>query len=793
MQVTKRNGEKQEVKFDKILKRVTRISKNYKNTVDSVLVAQRVVNGLYDGVTTKELDQLAIETAYSLTTKHPDYDKLASRLAISALHKETESTFSGAMKKLYENKDALGNNRPLISDNFYAFVKKHSAVLDSTIDYSRDFLIDYFGFKTLEKSYLLKTNEFINNKPILKIVERPQHMWMRVAVGIHLDDIDAAINTYHLLSTLKGTHATPTLFNAGTKDRANLASCFLLAMKEDSIVGIYDTLKDIAVISQSAGGIGVSISNIRSKGSPIYGTNGTSNGIIPMLKVYNETTNYVDQGGGKRKGSCAAYIEPWHADIFEFLDLRKNNGKEELRARNLNLALWTNDLFFKRVKEDGIWSLMDPNICKGLQDSYGEEFDKLYCSYEDKKLFVKQIKARELWSKVVEAMIETGQPYILSKDNANIKSNQKNLGTIKSSNLCAEIIEYTSPDEIAVCNLASISLPSCIEIKGNKKVFNFSKLGEISKTFVENLNKVIDLTNYPTDEAKKSNSRHRPIGLGVQGLADVFNQLRLPWESEEALKLNEDIFETIYYNAVDTSCKLAEKYGSYDTFKGSPASEGKLQFDLWGDKPLSDRYDWEELKQRVIKNGLRNSLLLCCMPTAGTSQILGNVESIEPPTSNIYKRLTLSGEFIQINKYLVDDLISLGIWNEELRQKIIANEGSVQNIKEIPDDIKVLYKTVWEISQKTVINMAAARGKYICQSQSMNLFFAEPNTAKITSAIFYGWEKGLKTLCYYTRAKAAREAIKFTVDKQIENSLNKEVEEQLMCSLDNDECKMCSA
>lgn len=791
MQIVKRDGRTETVKLEKISKRIERHCKDLKS-VDPISIAQKVVQGLYDGVSSMELDKLAMETSYSMSVKHPEYDKLALRLAISALHKDTDSTFSSTMFRLSEVKDANGNSKPLIDAKVLKFIKKNAAVLDSAIDYNRDYNFDYFGFKTLERSYLLKING--------KIVERPQHMWMRVACGIHSDDIDAALNTYELLSTFKATHATPTLFNAGTP-KNQLSSCFLVAMKDDSIAGIYDTLKEVALISQSAGGIGVHIHNIRSKGSPIYGTGGVSNGIIPLLKNFNETAKYVDQGGGKRKGSFAIYLESTHPDIFDFLDLRKNNGKEELRARDLNLAIWASDLFFKKVEADEDWHLMDPNISKGLADVYDEtieggSYTNLYNKYVSEGKYVRVVKARDLWAAMLQAQIETGQPYITSKDAGNRKSNQKNIGVCKSSNLCAEIFEVSTPEETAVCNLSSISLPAYVEGKKGKRNYNFARLEETVKTLVENLDKIIDVEYYPVETAKRSNSNHRPTGIGIQGLADVFALMRMPWESEEAKKLNKDIAESMYYAAVRASCDLAKKKGAYNTFKGSPASEGVLQFDLWGVTP-SDRYDWAGLKKDVIKYGLRNSLLISHMPTASTSQILGNTECFEPITSNIYKRATLSGEFIQINKYLVDDLIELNLWNETLRQKIIASNGSVQGIAEIPDNLKQLYKTVWEISQRTIIDMAADRGAYTCQSQSMNLYFKDSNFAKLSSAYMYAWKKGLKTIVYYTRTTAAREAIKFTVDKEIEKQMQQTSEENLegiACSLDNPEaCEMCGS
>ena len=797
MFVVKRDGRREQVKFEKISKRIAVACKGLKN-VDPFMVAQKVIQGLYDGVTTKELDKLAFETAYSMSVKHPEYDTLATRLTISNLHKETPSTFVEVIEKLYSAVDTWGNSKSLISENVYTFVKKYGHVLDSTIDYSRDYLFDYFGFKTLERSYLLSVLEKQSDGSLVKrIVERPQHMWMRVAIGIHLDDVEAALNTYQMLSTKQATHATPTLFNSGLV-KNQLSSCFLIAMKDDSIQGIYDTLTECALISQSSGGIGVHFHNIRCKDSPIYGTGGISNGIVPMLRNFNETARYVDQGGGKRKGSFAMYLEPWHADIFDFLNLRKNTGKEELRCRDLNLALWAPDLFFKRVEEDGDWTLMDPNKCKGLSDLYGEDFETFYTKYEKDGFGQRTVKARDLWMAVVESQIETGQPYILAKDACNKKSNHKNLGTIKSSNLCAEIIEYTDAEHTSVCNLASISLPAFIEGKKYKRTFNFNKLYEVTKTLTENLNKIIDHEYYPVETAKRANLRDRPIGIGIQGLADVFALLRLTWDSEEARKLNAQIAETIYYGFLETSCELAKKHGVYDSYQNSPVSNGILQFDEWGVIP-SNLWDWSLLRKQIKKHGIRNSLGVALMPTASTSQILGNTECFEPITSNLYKRSTLSGEFIQINKYLVEDLLELGMWNENLRQKIIASNGSIQNIEEIPEQLKGLYKTVWEISQKIIINLAAERGPYICQSQSMNLYIKDPNSAKLTSAIFHAWKSGLKTLVYYMRTNAAKDAVKVTVEKEIENKINLEkpeenIEEGVACSLDNPEdCEMCGS
>ncbi len=755
MLVIKRDGRRESVKFDKITARIEKLCYGLDmKYISPVEIAMKVINGLFDGVSTIQLDNLAAEIAATLTTKHPDYAKLAARLATSNLHKVTSKSFSNTMKRLYTYVDPkTGENAPLISKETWKIVRDHAAELDEAILYDRDFSYDYFGFKTLERSYLMKIDG--------KVVERPQHMLMRVAVGIHGEDIPAAIETYNLLSEKWFTHATPTLFNAGTP-KPQLSSCFLLTMQDDSIDGIYDTLKQCAKISQSAGGIGLSIHNIRAKGSYIKGTGGTSNGIVPMLRNFDMTARYVDQGGGKRKGSFAIYLEPWHADVFDFLDLKKNHGKEEMRARDLFYAMWIPDLFMQRVENNEMWSLFCPNEAPGLGDVWGEEFERLYDKYEKEGKYRKQVKAQDLWFEILESQIETGTPYILYKDSANRKSNQKNLGTIKSSNLCTEIIEYTSKDEVAVCNLASIALPKFITEEG---VFDHQKLYEITKVITRNLNKVIDVNYYPVEEARTSNMRHRPIGLGVQGLADAFIMLRMPFDSEEARRLNEDIFETIYFGAMEASMELAKLLGPYETFKGSPVSKGIFQFDMWGVTPKSGRWNWEQLKQEVKKHGVRNSLLLAPMPTASTSQILGNNECFEPYTSNIYTRRTLSGEFIIANKHLMKDLIDLGLWTETMRQKLIATNGSVQPIPEIPQNIKDIYKTVWEISQKAIIDMSADRGAYICQSQSLNIHLKDPNFGKLTSMHFYAWKKGLKTGMYYLRSTAAADAIQFTLDK----------------------------
>ncbi|MFD2161131.1 ribonucleoside-diphosphate reductase subunit alpha [Paradesertivirga mongoliensis] len=791
MFVIKRNGRKEAVKFDKITARIEKLCYGLNPLlVDPIDVAKKVIEGLFDGVTTSELDNLAAETAASLTTKHPDYALLASRIAVSNLHKNTTKSFSDTMRKLHQYIDPkIGKAASLIADDVMEVIEANSGILDSTIIYDRDFGFDYFGFKTLEKSYLLKLDG--------EIAERPQHMFMRVAVGIHKSDIDSAIKTYNLISERWFTHATPTLFNAGTP-KPQMSSCFLLTMKDDSIDGIYDTLKQTAKISQSAGGIGISIHNVRATGSYISGTNGTSNGIVPMLRVFNDTARYVDQGGGKRKGAFAVYLEPWHADVFEFLDLRKNHGKEEMRARDLFLALWICDLFMKRVEANEDWSLFCPHEAPGLHECYGEQFEQLYIKYEQEGRARKTIKAQDLWFAILEAQVETGTPYLLYKDAANAKSNQQNLGTIKSSNLCTEILEYTSADEVAVCNLASLALPRFVI----NCIFDHSKLYEVAYQVTLNLNKIIDHNYYPVDEARNSNLRHRPIGLGVQGLADAFILLRLPFESEEAQQLNREIFETIYFAAMTASKDLAIKEGAYESFKGSPLSEGKFQFDLWNVKPASDRWDWENLRLDVINHGVRNSLLVAPMPTASTSQILGNNECFEPYTSNIYTRRVLSGEFIVVNKHLLKDLVNLGLWNSDMKNKIIAANGSIQDIPEIPHNIKALYKTVWEIKMRTIIDMAADRGAYICQSQSLNLFINSPNTSKLTSMHFYAWKKGLKTGMYYLRTQSASQAVKFTVEKQggksIEPVIPIEVEAVVdeipdgpVCSMDEG-CISCS-
>lgn len=787
MYVVKRDGRKEAVKFDKITARIVKMCYGLDPLVSPEAVAMKVIEGIYDGVTTTVLDNLAAEVAAAKTIDHPDYALLASRIAVSNLHKETKKTFSEVIDDMHHYIDPkTGQNASLVADDVYDIIVENRDLLDSSIIYDRDFRYDYFGFKTLTRSYLMKLNGII--------VERPQQMLMRVAVGIHKADVQSAIKTYNLMSEGWFTHATPTLFNSGTP-KPQMSSCFLLTMKDDSISGIYDTLKSCAQISQSAGGIGLAIHNIRATGSYIKGTNGTSNGIVPMLRVFNDTARYVDQGGGKRKGSFAMYIEPWHADVFDFLDLKKNHGKEEARARDLFFALWIPDLFMKRVKENGDWTLMCPHECPGLSDTHSAEFEKLYTDYEKAGKGRKTIKAQELWFKILESQIETGTPYMLYKDAANAKSNQQNLGTIKSSNLCTEIIEYTAPDEVAVCNLASLALPKYVTENGT---FDHDKLFEVTYQATLNLNRIIDENYYPVEEAKNSNMRHRPIGLGVQGLADAFILMGLPFESEEARALNREIFETIYYASMSASKDLSKELGPYETYAGSPVSKGIFQFDMWNVTP-TDRWEWNVLREEVIKHGVRNSLLLAPMPTASTAQILGNNECFEPYTSNIYSRRVLSGEFIIVNKHLLKDLVREGLWNKDVRQKIMTANGSIQNISEIPQRLKDLYKTAWEISQKAIIDQAADRGAYICQSQSLNIFMENANFGKLTSMHFYGWEKGLKTGMYYLRTKAATDAIKFTVDKTVveEPAVSaKSLEEDaaaIACSLENpDSCEMCS-
>jgi len=787
MYVVKRDGRKEAVKFDKITARIIKMCYGLDPLVSPEAVAMKVIEGIYDGVTTSDLDNLAAEVAAAKTIDHPDYALLASRIAVSNLHKETKKNFSETMEDLYRYIDPKTNlPASLIADDVYDIIMENKDLLDSSIIYDRDFRYDYFGFKTLSRSYLLKLDG--------KIVERPQQMLMRVSVGIHKKDITSAIKTYNLMSEGWFTHATPTLFNSGTP-KPQMSSCFLLTMKEDSISGIYDTLKSCAKISQSAGGIGLSIHDVRATGSYIKGTNGTSNGIIPMLRVFNDTARYVDQGGGKRKGSFAIYLEPWHADVFDFLDLKKNHGKEEARARDLFYALWIPDLFMKRVKENGEWTLMCPHECPGLSDTHGAAFEELYTRYEREGKGRKTVKAQDLWFKVLESQIETGTPYMLYKDAANGKSNQQNLGTIKSSNLCTEIMEYTAPDEIAVCNLASLALPKFVTDEGT---FDHNKLFEVTYQATINLNKIIDENYYPVEEARNSNLRHRPIGLGVQGLADTFIMMRFPFESEEARTLNKEIFETIYYAAMTASKDQSKEFGPYASYEGSPVSKGIFQYDMWGVKP-SNRWEWDVLKEEVMQHGVRNSLLVAPMPTASTAQILGNNECFEPYTSNVYTRRVLSGEFIVVNKHLLKDLVREGLWTKEMRHTLMSNNGSVQNINAIPQEMKDLYKTAWEISQKAIIEQAADRGAFICQSQSLNIFMENANFGKLTSMHFYGWEKGLKTGMYYLRTKAATDAVKVTLDKQFVQKEEPVVEEEyakaaIACSIDNpDDCEMCGS
>ena len=788
MYVVKRDGRRELVQFDKITARIKKLCYSLHESVDPQRIAMRVIEGVYDGVTTTELDNLAAEVAATSAVTHPDYASLASRIAVSNLHKATKKSFAETIDDLYNYVDPVtGDPASLIAEDVYEIIKENAEYLDSQIIYDRDFSYDFFGFKTLERSYLLKMNG--------AICERPQQMLMRVSVGIHKDDLESVVSTYHMLSEGWFTHATPTLFNSGTP-KPQMSSCFLLTMKEDSISGIYDALKQCAKISQSAGGIGLAMHNIRAKGSYIKGTNGTSNGIVPMLRVFNDTARYVDQGGGRRKGSFAMYLEPWHSDVFDFLEMRKNHGKEEQRARDLFYALWIPDLFMKRVEENGDWTLMCPNECPGLPESHSAEFDALYTKYEKEGKGRKTIKAQDLWFKILESQVETGTPYMLFKDAANSKSNQKNLGTIRSSNLCTEIIEYTAPDEIAVCNLASIALPKFVKSDGT---FDHDKLFEITYQTTKNLNCIIDRNYYPVIEARNSNMRHRPIGIGIQGLADVFILMRHAFDSDEARKLNKEIFETLYYAACTASKDIAKVDGAYETFEGSPASKGILQYDMWDVTP-SKRWEWDVLKEEIKKHGMRNSLLIAPMPTASTAQILGNNECFEPYTSNIYTRRVLSGEFIVVNKHLLRDLVKLDLWDDDMKNRLIAANGSVQNIDEIPDNIKLLYRTAWEISQRSILDMAADRGAYICQSQSLNIFMENVTNSKLTSMHFHAWKSGLKTGMYYLRTKAAADAIKFTVDKKYKTKDSPTVpeftqEEAIeMCSIENgDDCEMCGS
>jgi ribonucleoside-diphosphate reductase alpha chain len=758
MQVVKRDGRSEDVSFDKVLERVRRASEGL--AVHPTLVTQKILAQIYDGVKTAELDELTSQLAASLSTVHPDYGSLAARITISNHQKNTDPSFTNVMKQLFkQTAPKTGEPVSYINEDLYSLVLEHGPEIDARIDHNRDYVFDYFGFKTLERAYLLKDTSG-------RVLERPQHMWMRVSLALWPRDLDRAFETYDLMSQKYFTHATPTLFNAGTK-HSQLSSCFLLAMSDDSISGIYKTLSDCAKISKYAGGIGLHCHNIRAKGSIIRGTNGTSNGLVPMLRVFNNTARYVDQGGGRRNGSFAMYLEPWHADVEDFLRLKLNSGSEEERARDLFYALWMSDLFMKRVEEDEDWTLFCPAEAPGLADTYGEEFEALYTRYERDGRGRKTIKAQKLWFQILDTQMETGTPYLLYKDPANAKSNQKNLGTIKSSNLCTEVIQYSDSKETAVCNLASIGLPAFVDQASG--TFNFVKLREVTATVIRNLNRVIDINYYPTPETERSNMRHRPVGLGIQGLADVFAMLRLPWDSEGAIDLNQRIFEHMYFGAVEESMRIAhfDSNGSYETFKGSPASKGILQPDLWGVTPLTETdgtLGWKVLRENVQKYGMRNSLLLAPMPTASTSQILGYNECFEPFTSNIYTRRTLAGEFIVVNKYLLKDLVERGLWNEDLKQMIIARNGSVQGIPGMPQDLQDLYKTAWELKMRTLIDHAANRGAFICQSQSLNLFVADPSYAKLTSMHFYAWKKGLKTGCYYLRTKAAVAAQKFTID-----------------------------
>ena len=756
MYVITRSGDKEPVKFDKITSRIQGLTGGLDKELDSALITQKAIEGIYDGISTRQLDQLTAETAAYLSTVHPDYSVLAGRIAVSNLHKETKGCFSENIKMMYNFVNpATGEHAPLVSRELHDTVVNHAEVLDKTIVDKRDFDYDYFGLKTLERSYLLRMDN--------RIVERPGQMLLRVSLGIHLDDMEAAVETYHSMSKKLFTHASPTLFNAGT-NKPQLSSCFLLTMQDDSIEGIYNTLKQTALISQSAGGVGLSVHNVRAKGSFIKGTNGTSNGIVPMLKVFNDTARYVDQGGGKRKGAFAIYLEPWHGDIMDFLEMKKNTGQEERRARDLFYALWTPDIFMRRVQEDAHWSLFCPNECPGLAETYGAEFESLYLRYESEGKALKTLRAQDVWFAILEGQIETGSPYMLYKDAVNEKSNQKNLGTIKSSNLCTEIMEYTSPEEVAVCNLASIALNKFVDRK--KGEYNHRALYKVAYRAALNLNRIIDINYYPIEEARRSNLRHRPIGIGVQGLADTFFLMRYPFESPQALELDRDIFETLYFAAMTASKDLARTHGPYETYEGSPVSDGQYQFDLWGIKPSSGRWNWDKLKEETATYGVRNSLLLAPMPTASTSQILGNNECFEPITSNIYARRVLSGEFAVVNKYLVKDLIERGLWDEAMRNDIMANGGSVQSLKGIPEDLRELYKTVWEIKQKSVIDHALARAPYICQGQSLNIHMQGANFGKLSSMHFYAWKKGLKTGMYYLRTRAAVNAIQFTVKQK---------------------------
>lgn len=775
MYVMKRNGQKETVAFDKILQRIKNTGMEAGIQLNYTTLAMKVIDQLFDGISTTQIDELSADQCASLASTHPDYNALAGRIVVSNLQKNTSSSFSHVVKQLYEFRDKHNNISPLVSDTLYQMVNDHGEELDALCDYSRDYLIDFFGFKTLERAYLMKIDK--------KVVERPQHMWLRVSIGIHGFNMERVKETYEYMSLKYFTHATPTLFNAGTP-RQQLSSCFLLAMESDSIPGIYNTLSDCANISKWAGGIGLHIHNIRATGSHIRGTNGTSNGIVPMLRVFNNTAKYVDQGGGKRNGSFAIYLEPWHADIEVFLQMRKNHGDEELKARDLFYALWMPDLFMERVKADADWTLMCPDECPGLADVYGDEFNELYKRYEEEKRGRKTMKARKLWFQILDAQMETGTPYLCYKDAANKKSNQKNVGVIKSSNLCTEIMEVSTSEETAVCNLASIALPAFIDHTTTPPSYDFAKLHTITKAMTYNLNKVIDVNYYPTDKTKTSNMRHRPVGIGVQGLADTFIQMGFSFASDAAKDLNRRIFETLYHAALEQSCEMAKVEGAYETFAGSPASRGELQYDMWGVTPTEGRYDWSVLKEQIKIHGLRNSLLLAPMPTASTSQILGYNECIEPITSNIYSRRTLAGEFIMGNKYLMRELLDLGLWNEQLKNNMIANHGSIQHITTIPENIREKYKTVWEIPMRHLIDMAADRGAFVCQSQSLNLWMEDPNYGALTSMHFYAWGKGLKTGIYYLRRRGRHQAQQFTIEPEKGASVGNHEE---------DICEMCSS
>jgi ribonucleoside-diphosphate reductase alpha chain len=781
MRVTKRDGQLEDIAFDKILARVKKLGQEVNIQINYSSLAMKVIDQLYDKIETAKIDELAAEQCASLSTNHPDYGTLAARIVVSNHQKNTDPYFDMVVNRLYNFKNIHGEVKPLISKEFFEYYANNQSEIEKMFDYERDYLIDYFGFKTLERAYLFRVDN--------KIVERPQHMWMRVAIGIHGDlnnpnSLSLIKETYDLMSQKYFTHATPTLFNAGTP-RQQLSSCYLIAMEDDSLGGIYNTLNDCAQISKYAGGIGLHIHNVRAKGSHILGTNGSSNGLVPMLRVFNSTARYVDQGGGKRNGSFAIYLEPWHPDIDDFLELKKNHGDEELKARDLFYALWISDLFMERVKNNAKWSLFCPHECPGLSDVYGDKFVELYEKYETNGKARKIVNARDLWFKILDAQMETGTPYILFKDAANNKSNQKNIGTIKSSNLCTEIMEYSDDKETAVCNLASIGLPSFVNAES--KEFDYEKLHQVTKVVTNNLNRVIDINFYPTEKTRLSNFKHRPIGIGVQGLADAFVLLDIPFHSDAAKEVNRLIFETIYHAALEKSNEIAKELGeSYSSFQGSPASQGILQYDLWSKEPTPGRYDWSTLKQSIITYGLRNSLLIAPMPTASTSQILGFNECFEPFTSNLYSRRTLAGEFVVVNKYLMKELIQLGLWNEQIKNNIIANKGSVQQLTILPEHIRNKYKIVWEIPMKHVIDMSADRGAFICQSQSLNLWVEDPTYNTLTSMHFYSWKQGLKTGIYYLRRKAKHQAQQFTIEpEQTQGKTENEDKDEI--------CEMCSA